>query len=73
MLTGRGPFDHAGPHDTFSIVPDPPSRHAPAPLPPLLDDVVLTALRSNPDERFQNANAFSSALAAALELSHRVS
>jgi serine/threonine-protein kinase len=70
MLTGRGPFDHAGPNDTFSVVPDPPSLHAPAPLPPLLDDAILVALRSNPDERFQNAAAFSSALAAALELSY---
>jgi serine/threonine-protein kinase len=68
MLTGRGPFDHAGPHDTFSVVPDLPSLHSPAPLPTLLDDAILCALRSNPDERFQNAPAFSSALAAALEL-----
>ena len=70
MLTGRGPFDHAEPNDTFSIVPDPPSFHAPTPLPPMLDDAVLTALSSNPDGRFQNANAFSSALEASLALSH---
>ena len=62
MLTGRGPFDHAGANDTFSLVPDPPSLHAPSSLPEVLDDAILTALKSNPDERFQNAMAFARAL-----------
>ncbi len=70
MLTGRGPFDHAAPNDTFSVVPDPPSFHAPSPLPSMLDDAVITALQPSPDERFQNAKAFSSALEAALAVPH---
>jgi serine/threonine-protein kinase len=66
MLTGRGPFDHAEANDTFSLVPDPPSFHAASSFPAMLDDAIVTALKSNPDERFQNATAFAHALEAAL-------
>jgi len=66
MLTGRGPFDHAEANDTFSLVADPPSLHAACSFPAMLDDAVVTALKSNPDERFQNAAAFAHALEAAL-------
>jgi serine/threonine protein kinase len=66
MLTGRGPFDHAEPNDTFSLVPDPPSLHAASTLPAMLDEAILTSLKSNPDERFQNAAAFARALEASL-------
>jgi serine/threonine-protein kinase len=71
MLTGRGPFDHALPNETFSIVPDPPLLHAGYAAPTMLDEAVLTSLKSNPDERFQNASAFARALEEALPVSVR--
>jgi hypothetical protein len=42
--------------------PEPPSRHAPDFVPRELDDVVLKALRKQPEERFQCAEDFERAL-----------
>lgn len=42
--------------------PTPPSRLSPNPLPPSADDVVLSALESDPRRRFYSAGAFAEAL-----------
>jgi len=55
MLAGQGPFD-AGDRS-----PKPPSHYAVG-MPPELDAVVLTAIRENPDQRYQSANDFLAAL-----------
>jgi serine/threonine-protein kinase len=66
LLAGRGPFDH---HEGQLVLaahaveePKPPSHHAPQSIPEALDRVVLRALRKDPDERFQTAEAFQRAL-----------
>jgi eukaryotic-like serine/threonine-protein kinase len=73
MLSGRGPFDHVT--GDLKLVsahalaePLPPSRHAPEPVPPELDQAVLKALRKNPDERFQSASEFEQALAVVADM-----
>jgi hypothetical protein len=45
--------------------PDPPSRHAPGPVPPELEAAILRALAKRPDDRFPTAAAFAEALAGA--------
>lgn len=73
MLTGRGPFDDA-PHESMVLSahvkkePEPPSRFALQPVPPELDRIVLMALRKDPDDRFQSADAFAQALHDVTEL-----
>jgi serine/threonine protein kinase len=64
-VTGKKLFDE---EDAFSIMlaqverePVPPVKINPA-LPPTLNKIILTALAKNPDERFQSADAFRSAL-----------
>jgi serine/threonine-protein kinase len=68
MLTGRGPFDHLeGPPDLAAKRTEdlePPSRLARDPLPPELDALLLKALRRDPNERFQDADEFKTALGA---------
>jgi eukaryotic-like serine/threonine-protein kinase len=68
LVAGRGPFEHrvglkamvaAHAHET----PEPPSRWAPSPLPPGLDEALLRALQKRPGDRFQSAAAFADALA----------
>jgi serine/threonine protein kinase len=74
LLTGRHAF--ADQPDVVGIVDamrsegaDPPSRHAPEPIPPALDAVVLIALAWHASERFQSAAAFADALRAIVETS----
>jgi serine/threonine-protein kinase len=68
LLAGRGPFEHRALLDLLrahaSEVPDPPSRHAPGPIPAALDRAVMTALEKDPDRRFPGASAFAERLAA---------
>ncbi|PYT18896.1 MAG: serine/threonine protein kinase, partial [Acidobacteria bacterium] len=65
IVTGKKPFNEA---DAFSIMlaqverqPVPPVELNPA-VPPILNEIILTALAKDPDERFQSADAFRSAL-----------
>ena len=61
-LTGRtvfeadSPMAHVIAHTREE--PPPPSRYAPAPLPPGLDDVMFQALAKDPDDRIQHAREF---------------
>jgi serine/threonine protein kinase len=67
-LTGKYPFEGASDMDVLSAhigAPPPlPSALNPA-VPGALDEVVLKALRKNPDERFATARDFAAALAPA--------
>ncbi len=61
-VAGRGPFDHIRSEAMLLSahacqVPEPPSRFAKEPIPPELDRVLLCALRKNPEERYQSADA----------------
>ncbi|APR88222.1 Serine/threonine protein kinase [Minicystis rosea] len=74
LLTGRTPFDHH--RDVKALLrahaaepPDPPSKHAPAPLPEGLDHAVLQALAKHPDDRPASAAAFATILRAVAERS----
>ncbi|MEJ7732985.1 MAG: serine/threonine-protein kinase [Polyangiaceae bacterium] len=67
LLTGRAPFDHV--HGVIELirahvyeVPAPPSAHAPQTVPTELDRIVLRALEKRPEDRFESAPAFASAL-----------
>jgi serine/threonine-protein kinase len=67
LLTGRAPFDHVrGVIELIQAhvyeVPAPPSAHAPHTVPPALDRIVLKALEKRPEDRFESAHAFASAL-----------
>ena len=69
LLTGAPPFDAESPVTIalkqVSEAPVPPSQLNPA-VPPALDAVVMRALRKDPTERFQDADAFIAALESAL-------
>ena len=61
-VAGRGPFDHIRSEAMLlsahaGQMPEPPSRFAKEPIPPELDRVLLRALRKNPEERYQSADA----------------
>jgi serine/threonine-protein kinase len=43
-------------------MPDPPSRNARSPVPPELDELVMTALAKKPEQRLASAEQFASAL-----------
>jgi serine/threonine-protein kinase len=67
LLCGRGPWDDARSHASVfeaqtSRVPLPPSAYARQAIPEALDAVTMTAMRIDPEERFQAATAFDFAL-----------
>jgi eukaryotic-like serine/threonine-protein kinase len=66
LIVGRGPFDDLrGPELVKAHSerePEPPSRYAPDFVPRELDEVVLKALRKQPEDRFQRAEDFERAL-----------
>jgi beta-lactam-binding protein with PASTA domain len=68
LLTGRVPFDGESPVSIavrhVSEAPLPPAELNPA-VPPALDAVTMRALAKEPDDRFQDADAFIAALQAA--------
>src|ERR1043166_385033 len=73
IVTGKKPFNEA---DAFSIMlaqverqPVPPVELNPA-VPPILNEIILTALAKDPDERFQSADAFRSALERVNQVMH---
>lgn len=69
LLTGRQLFGGDNPGTVLEAILTaripPPTEHAPG-LPPALEAVVLCALATNPDERFDTARAMAAALAQAL-------
>jgi eukaryotic-like serine/threonine-protein kinase len=69
LLTGAPPFDAESPVTIalkqVSEMPVPPMQRNPA-VPPPLDAVVMRALRKEPSERFQDADAFVAALESAM-------
>lgn len=72
LLAGRGPFDEARNITEMAkahvlTVPHPPSAFAQQPIPPGVDQAVLRAVAKKPEDRFQSADEFSAALAAALQ------
>ncbi len=73
-LTGKLPFEAESEFDALAAhvnsEPRPPSALNPA-IPPGLDAIVLTALKKDPGERFQDANEFRAALAG-VEIAIRV-
>ena len=70
-LTGKLPFDAKNEIDVLAAQvgsePLPPSRVNPM-ISPELDQIVLTALKKDPNQRFASANEFRAALAAAKTL-----
>lgn len=69
LVAGRGPFDHL--QDAPSLVrahafepSEPPSRHAPQPVPAAVERAIEKAMAKNPEERFQSAESFAEALCA---------
>ena len=67
LLTGRAVFDGSTLYDLISkhlnAAPDPPSRHAPTPVPPELDAVILHCLEKDPARRPADARALERQLA----------
>ena len=61
MLTGRPPFSADSDFELMKAhvehMPEPPSKYA-QDLPPMLNDLVLAALRKNPEQRIQSAAEF---------------
>jgi serine/threonine protein kinase len=67
LLAGRDPFQHAQRLGDLlrahaAELPEPPSRHAPWPIPAALDRAVLRALEKDPDRRFASAAGFAAEL-----------
>ena len=67
LVAGRGPFGDELPATGQILArltedPKPPSFFASAPIPHQLDDVLLTALRKSPEDRYQSAREFSAAI-----------
>jgi serine/threonine protein kinase len=67
MLTGRPVFEGASLYDLISkhlnATPEPPSRHAPQPVPPELDALILQCLEKDPAHRPADARALERQLA----------
>ena len=67
MLTGKPVFEAANVYHMIARhlndPPVPPSRVTTQPVPPLLEDLILSCLRKNPDERPQSAADLTRALA----------
>lgn len=63
LLTGRGPFDGCKGLNLGRAL-EPPSHRAANPIPDELDAVVLKALATHPNDRYQTAAEFGAALAA---------
>ena len=65
LLTGTFPYDGDNVASIISKImqsePEPPSIHNPK-ITPELDEIVLTAIAKNPDERYQRATDFADAL-----------
>jgi eukaryotic-like serine/threonine-protein kinase len=73
LLTGRDPFHHLDGTEPLlrahvSEEPPPPSRVAPQPIEPALDDVVMRAMAKRPEDRYGSADELSAALVHATEL-----
>ncbi|MFT3770152.1 MAG: serine/threonine-protein kinase [Minicystis sp.] len=73
LLTGRDPFhdiDGTAPllRASVSEDPPPPSRVAPEPIEPAIEDVVMRALAKRPQDRYASAEDMSRALAHAIEI-----
>jgi serine/threonine-protein kinase len=73
LIVGRSPFAHRT--ELLSLLeahvsepPRPPSRMAPQPVEPAIDDVILRALAKRPEDRYASAAEFSAALDHALAL-----
>jgi serine/threonine-protein kinase len=67
LICGRGPWDDASSHASVFAAqtrqaPLAPSKYASQPVPETLDAAVLLALNIEPQERFQTAHAFETAL-----------
>jgi serine/threonine-protein kinase len=67
LLAGRSPFEHVASlldllRAHAALVPEPPSRHAPAAIPADLDRAVMRALEKDPDRRFPSSAAFAAEL-----------
>jgi serine/threonine-protein kinase len=72
LLTGRDPYSHVSgfaPLLKAHVSEDapPPSRIAPQPIDPGLDDVVMRALAKRPQDRYASAAELSAALSQAME------
>jgi serine/threonine-protein kinase len=71
VLTGRPPFD-ADTAEAMLVAqqgPPPPASDVVAGVPRRIDEVIAQALRPDPEDRFRNARAMSTALAVAAESS----
>lgn len=65
MLAGSGPFDHHSLHgdaESKEDTPEPPSQRGRRSLPRAVNEVVMKALAREPEQRFQSAAEFESAL-----------
>jgi serine/threonine-protein kinase len=70
LVVGRTPFAHLDAAAALGAAvterPTLPSRCAPQRIPPALEDAILMAIEKDPDQRFQSADAFATALDAVL-------
>ncbi len=66
LLTGNRLFKRASTYETYRAIIDsepPPPSHFHHHLDPFLDEIVMRALRRNPDDRYPTADAFGETLA----------
>jgi serine/threonine-protein kinase len=68
LVTGRQVFEGSGHIEIISkhlhVEPEPPSRHAPGPVPRELDEIILRCLEKTPERRPPTARALARMLAA---------
>ena len=71
LVCGRTPFSGRSPEEVLRAhvqeLPEPPSRHAPAPLSADLERIILGCLHKKPDQRPASARALAQALLACAE------